>query len=298
MFAAGPPLVEAALGLKVSPEELGGHEVHVVQSGVAHNLATGEAAAFSMARTFLSYFPSNSTQAPPRRPVEAQSRRRIDDMLDIIPLNSRRAYDVRDVLERVFDCGTVFELQPLHATSLVTALARLDGRAVMVVANQPRVSGGAITKEAAEKATHFLRVAGDFGLPTVFFADNPGVMAGPQAERAGTLRAAVGMYRAQRALRGPKLHVTLRKAFGFGSSLMGMNPFDRQTITLALPGISLGGLPAFGGARAAGSSAEEEMQMLASQDGAWQAADNGSYDRVIDPRDLRNELIDALSLST
>jgi acetyl-CoA carboxylase carboxyltransferase component len=156
--------------------------------------------------------------------------------------------------------------------------------------------GGAITRQAAEKASHFLRVASAFGLPVVFLADNPGVMAGPEAERAGTLRAAAEMYRAQRALRSAKLHVTVRKAFGFGSSLMAMNPFDHQTVTLALPGISLGGVPAFGGARAAGSSPQEEEQMAKSQDGAWSPADNGSYDRVIDPRELRNELIRSLEL--
>jgi acetyl-CoA carboxylase carboxyltransferase component len=102
------------------------------------------------------------------------------------------------------------------------------------------------------------------------------------------------MYTAQRSIHGPKLHVTLRKAFGFGSSLMAMNPFDRQTVTLAFTGISLGGLPAPGGADAAKASDAERERMGELQSGAWAAADNLGYDRVIDPRDLRNELIQAL----
>jgi acetyl-CoA carboxylase carboxyltransferase component len=177
---------------------------------------------------------------------------------------------------------------------MVTAFARLGGESVLIVANQPAFKGGTITKDAAEKAAHFLRVAGFFRLPVVFLADNPGVMPGPEAERAGTLRAAAGMYTAQRSIRAPKLHVTLRKAFGFGSSLMAMNPFDRQTVTLAFTGISLGGLPAPGGADAAKASEAERERMGELQSGAWAAADNLGYDRVIDPRDLRNELIQAL----
>jgi acetyl-CoA carboxylase carboxyltransferase component len=166
----------------------------------------------------------------------------------------------------------------------------------LIVASQPAVGAGAITAEAAEKATHFLRVAGSFGLPVVFVADTPGVMPGPEAERAGTLRAAAGMYLAQRAIRAPKVHVTLRKAFGFGSSLMAMNPFDRQTLTLAFTGISLGGLPAHGGAAASKASDAESERMGQLQSSAWAAADNLGYDRVIDPRDLRNEVIQALRI--
>jgi acetyl-CoA carboxylase carboxyltransferase component len=166
----------------------------------------------------------------------------------------------------------------------------------LIVANQPAVNAGAITAEAAEKAAHFLRVAGSFGLPVVFLTDTPGVMPGPEAERVGTLRAAAGMYLAQRAIRAPKVHVTLRKAFGFGSSLMGMNPCDRQTQTLAFTGISLGGIPAHGGAAASKASDADSKRMGERQSGAWAAADNLGYDRVIDPRDLRNEVIQALRI--
>jgi len=293
MFTAGPPLVEAALGLQVEPDALGGAVMHTAESGVAHNLATSEDEAFAMARRFLSFLPTNDAEPTPHATVDVAARS-LDDILDVIPRNVRRSYDMGEVLTRLADGGAYFEVQPSYGTSLVTAFAHLGGQAVLIVANQPRVMGGAITREAAEKASHFLGVAGAFGLPVVFLADNPGVMVGPDAERAGTLRAAARMYQMQRALPGPKLHVTIRKAFGFGSSLMAMNPFDHQTVTLAFPGISLGGVPAFGGARAAGASPEDASSLAQSQDGAWVPADNGSYDRVIDPRDLRTELIRAL----
>jgi len=296
LFAAGPPLVEAALGIHTDPESLGGATMHTTISGVAHNLAASEDDAFAMARAFLSYLPQNSATSVARLRSSAGGDRRLDDLLDVVPRDTRRSYDMHEVLNRLVDRDTLFETQPAYGESMITALARLGGFSVLVVANQPAVMGGAITRAAAEKATHFLHVANAFHIPVVFLADNPGVMAGPEAERAGTLRAAGDMFRAQRALSSAKLHVTLRKAFGFGSSLMAMNPFDNQTATFAFPGISLGGVPAFGGARAARASAVEEAQMARAQDAAWGPADNASYDRVIDPRDLRNELIHALEL--
>jgi acetyl-CoA carboxylase carboxyltransferase component len=160
------------------------------------------------------------------------------------------------------------------------------------------VKAGAIDRDAAEKAARFLEVVGPFGLPVVFLADNPGVLAGTIAEQSGILRAAAHMYTAQAAVRGPKLHVTLRKAYGFGSSLMAMNPFDAQTTTLAFPGARLGAMPAESGADAAGI--EPDVRALlehAELGGAYAAADRLSYDDVIDPRDLRNELLAALSLT-
>src|SRR4029077_18130772 len=122
---------------------------------------------------------------------------------------------------------------------------------VAIVANDPSVKAGTVDTAAAEKAAHFLDVAGALHLQCVFLADNPGVMAGTQAERAGALRAVARMFASQHRLRGPKLHVTVRKAFGSASSIMGMTPFDSQTISLTSPAIPLGALPASGGAASA-----------------------------------------------
>ena len=220
-----------------------------------------------------------------------------DDRIDLtlLPRNSQTPYDIRKLIQRLGDENSFFEFQPDYGRSMVTGFARLGGRAVAVVANQPAVMAGTITAEAADKAAHLIRLADRFGLPALFLADNPGIMSGTQAERAGTLRAAAGMYRAQSEFRHPKLHVTLRKAYGFGSSLMGMNPFDSQTLSLALPGVMLGGLPTRGGDKAAGLDAETAAKMQAIESTAsWSTADNMAFDEIVDPRQLRNALLNGL----
>ena len=157
---------------------------------------------------------------------------------------------------------------------------------------------GAIDAEGAVKATHFLGVAAAVHLPVVFFADNPGVLAGTAAERAGVLRHAARMFAAQARLDGPKLHVTLRKAYGFGSSLMAMNPFDDQTVTLALPGARLGAMPAEGGAQAAGVDGDTRAVLEhAELGGAYSSADTMGYDEIVTPVELRDALLAALRLS-
>ncbi len=167
-----------------------------------------------------------------------------------------------------------------------------------IVANQPTFMAGSITHEAAEKAAHFISICNAFHLPVIFLADNPGVMSGSGAEQAGTLRAAARMYAAQSALQSPKLHVTVRKAFGFGSSLMGMNPFDQQSLSVAFPGITLGGIPALSGGNAAKVDADTaELLKRAEQSGAWATGDTMAYDEIIDPRELRNVMIRGLQLS-
>jgi acetyl-CoA carboxylase carboxyltransferase component len=201
---------------------------------------------------------------------------------------------MHQVLDELVDHNTLFELQPDWGRNIITALARLGGVPCLLVANQPAVQAGAINTDAALKASHFIDVASAFGLPLVTLLDNPGVMPGPQAERSGVLRAAGQMFAAQRRYRGQKIVVTLRKAFGFGSSVMGMNPWDHQAISLALPSVSLGGVPAIGGAEAARVSAAEAQQMREIQSGAWVPADAMAFDRIIDPRQLRNEIITVL----
>jgi acetyl-CoA carboxylase carboxyltransferase component len=192
----------------------------------------------------------------------------------------------------------VLEIEPAHARPIVTALARLGGEPVGIVANQPVAKAGSIDADSADKAAHFLSVADAFHLPVVFLADNPGVLAGTTAERSGILRHAARMFAAQHRLRSPKLHVTLRKAYGFGSSLMAMNPFDAQTVTLALPGARLGAMPATSGAEAAGLEADATAVLEhAELGGAYSSADTMGYDEVVQPGELRNALLDALRLT-
>jgi acetyl-CoA carboxylase carboxyltransferase component len=168
-----------------------------------------------------------------------------------------------------------------------------------LVGNNPNIRAGSIDREAAEKGTRFLEVVGSFHLPVIFLADNPGVMPGTLPERSGALRAAARMFAAQHRLRGPKLHVTLRKAFGFGSSIMGMNPFDDQTLSVAFPGATLGAMPARGGGAASKSDQDQQALLDAAElSGPYRVADSMGFDEIIDPRELRNVLLRGLALSS
>lgn len=295
LFAAGPALVAAATGEVVSKESLGGARLHAARSGVAHNVVADEQEAFALIRSWLALLPSNAWQWPQARTEGDCGERRLDGLLKLVPRDGHKPYDMRAVLRLLLDEGEMLEVQPLFGRSLLAVLGRLGGESVAVVANQPTFLAGSIDRDAADKAARFLQIADAFNLPVIFLADNPGILSGSKAEAAGTLRAAARMFMAQSRLRVPKLHVTLRKAYGFGSSIMAMNPFDGQTLSLAFPGISLGGLPASGGAQAAGMDAETSRRMREAQSsGAWSAGDTLAYDEIIDPRDLRNALLAGL----
>jgi len=300
LFSAGPPLVKEATGEEVTKEELGGAAVHTALSGVAHNATPDDGTALDLVRKYLAYFPSNSWQYPPASIGAADSGpRALDELTDLIPADPRRGYDIRPVVELVADHDSVLEIEPAFGRPVVTALARLGGEPVTIVANQPAAKAGAIDSDAADKTAHFIEVADAFHLPIVFLADNPGVLAGTAAERSGILRHAARMFAAQARVQSPKLHVTLRKAYGFGSSLMAMNPFDRQAVTLALPGARLGAMPATGAGAAAGVDGDAQQVLdHAELGGAYSSADTMSYDEVIEPRELRNALLAALRLTS
>lgn len=299
LFAAGPPLVEAALGEKVSKEDLGGAPMHTGKSGVAHNMVDTVEEGYALIKSYLDHMPDNAYSTVQRRQDELSALRRLDEVLHLVPSDDRIAYDMRKLVALIADDSSqVVEIQPTFGRSMVTALARVGGFSVGVVANQPTFMAGAITADAADKAAHFIHVCNAFHLPVIFLADNPGVMSGSMAEQAGTLRSAARMYAAQIQLTSPKLHVTLRKAFGFGSSLMGMNPFDGQSLTVAFPGITLGGIPALGGGVAANVDEDQAALLKAAEEsGAWSTGDTMAYDEVIDPRELRDVLIRGLELS-
>jgi methylmalonyl-CoA decarboxylase subunit alpha len=291
LFTAGPVLVKAATGEDVTPEALGGPQV-AVASGVVHDVVADDAAALDRARAWLGYFDGQVKDG------DDVGRRRLGDLLEVIPPDPRRPYAMVDVVDRLADAGSVVVAGTGFGDGMLTALVRLGGRSVAVVANDPSVRAGAIGRDEADKAARFLDTVAPFGLPVIFLADNPGVMAGTQAERDGVLRAAAGLFAAQRRYPASKLHVTLRKAFGFGSSAMAMNPFDHQALTLAFPGVLLGAMPAESGGRAAGLTADEQAAAeILQAGGPYRSAHTMGYDDVIDPRDLRDRLLAGLSLA-
>lgn len=297
IFTAGPPVVAASLGEEVTKEELGGPGV-AVASGVVHNVAPDDEALLADIRAYLSYFGSNAWERPPRREGPDTGRRRVDELIDLIPRDPNVAYDIRPVLSALVDEGAFFQVQPDFGASIVCALAHLGGEAVGIVANQPAVIAGAIDADAADKAAHFVEVCDAFHLPLVFVADNPGVLAGSAAERSGVLRAGARLFAAQARASTVKLHVTLRKAYGFGSSVMAMNPHDEQTLSVALPGATLGAMGAAGAGRAVGADAEQAAALRRAElDSSYRSARGLSYDEIVAPGELRDVLLHALVVS-
>ena len=293
VFTAGPPVVHESLGETITKEDLGGPGV-AIASGLIHNEGADDAAAIDLMRTYLRYFPSSAWSYPPEYDGDIGPRV-VDELLDIVPRNGRQVYDMRHVVDVVFDAGSVFEVQPSYGRSVITSLCRLGGHPVGVVANQPLVLAGSIDADGADKAAHFITVCDSFHLPVVFLADNPGVMPGSASERQGILRKGARMYAAQTLMTAPKFEVTLRKAYGFGSMVMGMVPFDNQSGVFIFPGATMGamGAAAMGRSR---KSDEDEAAMLqrAEVEASYRSAEGFGGDELLDPREVRNMLLHSL----
>lgn len=297
MFTGGPPLVKASTGEDVTKEELGGAKICAEIAGSAHNVVPDDERAIALAREYLGYFPQYAGGELPTRDAGDVGRRRCDDLVEIVPPDDRKPYDIHDVIERIVDEGSFLEVQPGYGRAIVVGLAYMGGRAVAIVANNPARYAGAVDPEAAIKATDFLEHVGHFGHPVIFLADNPGVMAGPKAERGGILKWGGKMYRAERRLENAKIHVTMRKAFGFGSVVMAHNPHDKQTLSISLPGVTMAAMPASSGGPTAKLSAEEQKAAEEAQAaGPYKMAHSLTYDDIIEPAEMRDRILDGLDL--
>ncbi|WP_153415870.1 acyl-CoA carboxylase subunit beta [Nocardia macrotermitis] len=294
IFTAGPPVVKVSTGEDISKEDLGGPDV-AVPSGLIHNLAETDEAVLDEIRRYLSYFPSSAWSYPSMRPGDDTGPRATPELLEIVSRDNRRTYDMRTVLDVVFDDADWFEVQPDFGEAIICALAHLGGHPVAVVANQPQVLAGSIDADAADKAAHFITVADSFHLPIVFLADNPGMLPGSESEQAGVLRSGARMFVAQTAATTLKLHLTLRKAYGFGSMVMSLISFDNQLGTFAYPGATMGAMSA--AALSNASNAEQdvaaalrEMELQAS----YHSAQHMGFDELIGPAETRNALLISL----
>ena len=295
IFTAGPPVVKESTGEDISKEDLGGPDV-ALPSGVIHNVAEDDEAVLDDIRRYLSYFPPSAWSYPPSLPAEqATERRPTPELLDIVSRDNRRVYDMRAVLDVVFDSPDWFEVQPLFGKAIICALARLGGHPVAVVANQPQVLAGSIDADAADKAAHFIMVADSFHLPIVFLADNPGMLPGSRSERSGVLRAGARMFAAQTAATTLKLHLTLRKAYGFGSMVMSLLSFDNQGATFAYPGATMGAMSAAALSRASHAGEDLSTKLRnAELQASYRSAEHMGFDELIDPRETRDALLASL----
>ena len=221
VFAAGPPVVKQGLGADVDMEALGGHRVHARGSGVVQNEADSEEDALRQVRAYLSYLPRNVWEMPERSETGDDPGRADEALLDAVPEDRRKVYDVRAILTSVFDEGSVFEIGRYTGSSTVTALARLDGYPVGVMANDPYHAGGAMTRRAAEKTEKFVDVCDTFHLPMVNLVDQPGVMTGIEAEKAGTVAAALRALAAIEQSETPWISIIVRRVFGVAGGAHG-----------------------------------------------------------------------------
>ncbi len=210
MFLTGPGIVAEVMGEDVSGEELGGPAIHE-RNGVCHMTAPTEVDAALLARDLLDLLPQHNTVAPQRWPGVAAPDRLPDA---VVPAEDRKVYDVREVAATLVDGGRLLEVSPRWARNIVCALARIDGRPVGIVANQPRYLGGVLNAEAAQKAAKFVRTCNLFGLPLVVLVDTPGFMPGTRQEQAGVIRHGAKLVHAFSEATVPRVTVILRKAFG------------------------------------------------------------------------------------
>jgi acetyl-CoA carboxylase carboxyltransferase component len=295
IFTAGPPVVKESTGEDISKEDLGGPDV-ALPSGVIHNVAEDDEAVLDDIRRYLSYFPASAWSYPSPLPAEETSEpRQTPELLDIVSRDNRRVYDMRAVLDVVFDRPDWFEVQPQYGRAIICGLAHLGGHPVSVVANQPKVLAGSIDADAADKAAHFIMVADSFHLPIVFLADNPGMLPGSRSERSGVLRAGARMFAAQTAATTLKLHLTLRKAYGFGSMVMSLLSFDHQVATLAYPGATMGAMSAAALSKASHAGEDLSAKLRdAELQASYRSAEHMGFDELIDPRETRDALLASL----
>jgi acetyl-CoA carboxylase carboxyltransferase component len=295
IFTAGPPVVKESTGEEITKEDLGGPSV-ALRSGVIHNVGDTDEDVIDDVKRYLSYFPPSAWSYPtPRSADQTTAQRATPELLDIVSRDNKRVYDMRKVLDVIFDDPDWLEVQPKFGRAMICALAHLGGHPVAVVANQPQVMAGSIDADAADKAAHFILVADSFHLPIVFLADNPGMMPGSRSEQSGVLRAGARMFAAQTAATTLKLHVTLRKAYGFGSMVMSLLGFDNQGATYAYPGATMGAMSAAALSRA--THAEEDMSATlrdAELQASYRSAEHLGFDELIDPRETRDALLAGL----
>lgn len=297
MGMAGPPLVEAALGKKYTPEEIGPSSVHYA-SGVIDILVKDEEEAIAAAKKYLGYF---DMQQPAGEAADQTLLR------DLVPENPRRAYNVRTVIQTLCDLDSVLEVKAGYGKAAVTAFGRIAGRTVGIIANQPMYLAGAMDTPACLKMARFIQICDAFDIPLVVLCDTPGLMVGPEVEKTGLMRHSARVLSALANATIPVLTVVLRKAYGLGYYIMGSRPLE-PAILVAWPTAEFGGMGLEGAVNiiyakelAAAATPEERAELHAGLTAELKrsntAVESGAkflYDDVIDPADTRDILVKTL----
>jgi acetyl-CoA carboxylase carboxyltransferase component len=232
LYVGSPRMVEMAIGEKTTLEELGGARMHCTVSGCGDVLAVSDEEAIELCRRYLSYLPGSFRERP--APVEATGPKPGRSIEEIVPYDQRKWFDMYEVIDRVIDAGSFFEIKRLFAPEIIVGLARLGGRAVGVVANQPKVKGGVLMVDSSDKAARFISLCNAFNVPLLYLADVSGFMVGTKVEQAGIIRHGAKMVFATAQATVPKICVVVRKCYGAGLYAM-CGPAFEPDAALVLP---------------------------------------------------------------
>lgn len=307
MFITGPDVVKQVLNEEVSAEGLGGASVHATKSGACHMVADDETQALLMVRELLSYLPQNNMEDAPFLPTSDDPLRGDADLDSLVPDNANKPYDIKDVVEHVVDDGHFFEIHARYAANIVVGFARLGGQAVGIVANQPMVLAGVLDIKASEKAARFIRFCDCFNIPLITFVDVPGYLPGTDQEHSGIITSGAKLLFAYCEATVPKLTVTTRKSYG-GAYCVMSSKHIRGDLNLAWPTAEIAVMGPEGAVeiiyrrelRESPNPAARKAELAAEYRekfaNPYIAASRGFVDDIIEPRDTRARLINALQV--
>jgi acetyl-CoA carboxylase carboxyltransferase component len=307
MALAGPHLVRAAVGEDVTQEELGGSRVHCRKSGVGDMEVDDDEHCIEQIKRYLSFMPQSCEERPPIVAVSDPIDRREEDLLDVLPESNRKPYDMYEVIRRIVDDGSYFDMKGQWAKTIITCFARFGGRPVGIVANQPKQLGGILDNDSADKAARFVNLCNAFAIPLVFLQDVPGFMVGTKVEAAGIIRHGAKMLYAVANATVPKITVITRKAYGAGYYVMNGRAYEPDLI-VAWPSAEISVMGAEGVVEIAFRKQVDEADDPVAKKAeliegfrkifdVYIAAGNDLIDDVIDPRETRETICRALEMS-
>ncbi|MEU7608243.1 acyl-CoA carboxylase subunit beta [Micromonospora sp. NPDC049204] len=307
MFLTGPDVVRAVTGEQISQNDLGGADVHAGISGVAHFVHDDEESCLADVRYLLSLLPANNRELPPNVVSGDPAQRPSDALLDLVPADGSRAYDMRAVLAEIVDDGELLEVHETYARNLVCALARLDGQVVGIVANQPAVLAGVLDIPASEKGSRFVQFCDAFNIPLITLVDVPGFLPGVVQEHNGIIRHGAKLLYAYCAATVPRISLILRKAYGGAYIVMDSRSIGAD-LALAWPTNEIAVMGPEGAANVIfrreiaaapdpeAARAEKIAEYRAELVHPYHAAERGLIDDVVDPRQTRPVLCRALAM--
>ncbi|MER7540013.1 acyl-CoA carboxylase subunit beta [Streptomyces sp. NPDC097704] len=307
MFITGPDVVKAVTGEEITQNGLGGADVHSSVSGVSHFVHDDEQTCIDEVRYLLSLLPQNNREAPPARPADDPVERRNDVLLDLVPAEGNRPYDMREVIEEIVDDGEYLEVGEHWATNVICALARIDGQVTGLIANQPKSLAGVLDIDASDKAARFVQTCDAFNIPLVTLLDVPGFLPGVDQEHGGIIRHGAKLLYAYCAATVPRISLILRKAYGGAYIVMDSRSIGAD-LAYAWPTNEIAVMGAEGAAnvifRRDIAGAEDPESMRAQRIKEYQSelmhpyygAERGLVDDVIDPAETRAVLAAGLAM--